>query len=748
MSIVKIHNLGFPRIGRKRELKKSLESYWKKQSSAKELEDCAAALRADSRQVQSQLDFIPVNDFSYYDQILDMSCLLGAVPQRFHKTKNKLEAYFDIARGNDCSCASEMTKWFDTNYHYIVPELSEKTNFSLSTKKIFNEFLEHHGNNKRPVLIGPVTYLSLARETGSLQDRFSLLDSLLPVYKEILDRLQELGAEWVQIDEPIFSSDLSERQKEALTQSYRYLPTKGIKILLTNYFGALRENLPLFFSLEAAGYHIDALKEPDELSLVASHLPEESILSLGVIDGRNIWRSDYSQVIKIIKPLLAKLGKRLWLAPNCSLMHVPYSLEHEHKLPKEVKKWLAFAEEKLQELVDLRAILEGNEKPLIDNHKIHKERSLAASTFVREIRERCYKLEENDYKRSAAFSIRNIEQAEELKLPPLPTTTIGSFPQTAEIRQKRALYKKGLLSTENYDEFLKKEIIKCIDIQNEIGLDVLVHGEAERNDMVEYFGEQLEGFCFSQFGWVQSYGSRCVKPPIIYGDVSRPKPMTVKWSQFARENSNKPMKGMLTGPVTILQWSFVRNDLEITDIARQVALAIRDEVCDLEAAGLEVIQVDEPALREGLPLQESDKAIYLQWSVDAFRLSTAGVKNSTQIHTHMCYADFNEIIEQIAAMDADVISLEASRSDQALLEVFKFFNYPNDIGPGVYDIHSPRIPASIEFQGNLEAALKYIPLERLWVNPDCGLKTRNWDEVSKALNNMVQATKKLRLQLA
>ena len=749
MSNIKIHNLGLPRIGCDRELKKSLEKYWRQEISAEELNETAIHIKKDNWQLQYQLDAIPVNDFSYYDQILDMSCLLGAVPERFiSKGKVDLKTYFEVARGNSESCASEMTKWFNTNYHYIVPELSYETNFRISTDKIFKEVKECDSEKARPVLIGPVTYLHLSKAVGDLENTFDLLDSILPVYSEILLRLRAAGVQQVQIDEPIFSMDLSEVHKESLSKAYEKFKVIDIDIMLTNYFGSLSENLEFFFSLPVAGYHIDALADSSEVEKAVDVLPVNSFLSLGVINGRNIWRSSYKKILEIIKPAHDILGDNLWLAPNCSLMHVPYSLKNETDLKPELKSWLAFAEEKLQELSDIKRLLAANlsdSNILIENNHSFESRLAHADLNVEKVRNKIKGLTESDFNRESNFVSRSGKQREKLNLPPLPTTTIGSFPQTKEVRQNRARFKKGSISEEEYSEFIKSEIIKTIDTQNSLGLDVLVHGESERNDMVEYFGENLDGFAFTKFGWVQSYGSRCVKPPIIYGDVYREKPITVEWSSFAKSvDPSKPMKGMLTGPVTILKWSFVRDDIPLSETTNQIALAMRDEINDLEAAGLEIIQVDEPALREGLPLREADKKEYLEWAVNAFRLSTAGVQDCTQIHSHMCYSDFNEIIESIAQMDADVISIEASRSNHDLLNVFTQFEYPNEIGPGVYDIHSPRVPSVEEFLQNITSIIQEVPVERLWINPDCGLKTRNWEEVNGALKNMVNATQKVR----
>ncbi|MCM8527001.1 MAG: 5-methyltetrahydropteroyltriglutamate--homocysteine S-methyltransferase [Lentisphaeraceae bacterium] len=749
MSNIKIHNLGLPRIGRNRELKKSQEKFWRQEISEAELLQTAAEIKKSNWDLQKDFKAIPVNDFSFYDQILDMSCLLGAVPERFiSEGKVDLKTYFDIARGNCGSCASEMTKWFDTNYHYIVPELSYETNFRISSDKLFEEVKECNSEKARPVIIGPVTYLYLSKAVGDLKDPFELLDKILPVYSEILLRLRAAGVKRVQIDEPIFSTDLTEVHKEALKKTYDKFSVVDINILLTNYFGSLGENLEFFFSLPASGYHIDALADKSEVAKAVDVLPVNSFLSLGVIDGRNIWRSHYKEVLDIIKPAHELLGDNLWLAPTCSLLHVPYSLKKESDLNEDLKSWLSFAEEKLEELLDIKKLLGGNlsdSNILIENSHCYEARLAHSDLNVQAVRKRLGELTDSDFERKSSFEKRSLEQRKKLNLPPLPTTTIGSFPQTKEVRQNRARFKNGSITEQEYSEFIKSQIIKTVDTQKSLGLDVLVHGESERNDMVEYFGEHLAGFAFTKFGWVQSYGSRCVKPPLIYGDVYREKPITVEWSSFAKSlDPSKPMKGMLTGPVTILKWSFVRNDINLSEVAYQIALAIRDEVKDLESAGLEIIQVDEAALREGLPLRESDKKTYLDWAIGAFKLTSSGVDDETQIHTHMCYSDFNEIIESIADMDADVISIEASRSNHELLEAFSRFDYPNEIGPGVYDIHSPRVPTVDEFLQNITGIIQSVPVEKLWINPDCGLKTRNWSEVNGALQNMVSATHKAR----
>ncbi|MFD2255117.1 5-methyltetrahydropteroyltriglutamate--homocysteine S-methyltransferase [Luteolibacter algae] len=773
MNRILTHNLGYPRIGEKRELKRATESYWKGRISKPELEAAAARLRAENWRKQSKagIDLIPCNDFSFYDQVLDTTCLLGNIPPRFRWDGNEtsIDTAFLIARGQTkatdtseatCDCqsqtvstfASEMTKWFDTNYHYIVPEFRSDTTFKLSSSKIFDEFLEAtaFGHRAKPVLLGPVSYLTLGKvQDGADFDRFELLEKLLPVYEEILAKLAASGAEWIQLDEPIFSLDLSDLQRSAIHKSYQRLRTaaSGAKLIVANYFGELRDNLPLFLSLPVAALHQDAVRGVEEIDRLISGFPSDKILSLGIVDGRNIWKNDFDKSFSILEGAKEKLGpERLWIAPSCSLLHTPITLENEAELDPEIRDWLAFADEKLMELSVLARALSGgsvsaelelnraSQLGREESTKIHNPRVKARTSFI--IPE--------DSRRKSPFSERRKLQRKKLMLPLYPTTTIGSFPQTDEVRAARAKWKKGDLSGQDYEHFLEQETRRCVEFQNEIGIDMPVHGEFERNDMVEYFGEQLEGFAFTSNGWVQSYGSRCVKPPIIYGDVRRPKPMTVRWAEFASALTNKPMKGMLTGPVTILQWSFVRDDQARDITTRQIALAIRDEVKDLESAGIAAIQIDEPAIREGLPLRQADWESYLGWAVEAFRLCSSVVRDDTQIHTHMCYSEFNDIIEAVAAMDADVITIETSRSNMELLDAFVDFRYPNEIGPGVYDIHSPRVPTVKEMENLIEKAGGLIPAENLWVNPDCGLKTRGWPEVKTSLENMVTAARNLR----
>jgi 5-methyltetrahydropteroyltriglutamate--homocysteine methyltransferase len=752
------HNLGFPRIGAQRELKKVTEAFWNGRRSASELAHVGRELRRAAWLLQRDagIDLIPSNDFSFYDHMLDTSCLVGNVPERFHWDGGPIGSnlYFRIARGsreNSCGCgapASEMTKWFDTNYHYIVPEFTRETRFQLSGTKPFDEFDEALalGIRTKPVLVGPLTYLHLGKSEGF--DRLELLDGLVTVYADVLRRLADRGAEWVQLDEPILALDLEPEWQSAFAATYRRLreAAPDLKLLLATYFGELRENLPLAADLPVDAMHLD-LTRGDALESALAHVPGSVALSLGLVDGRNIWRNDLDRSAEILR----RAGNRpLLVAPSCSLLHVPVSLRVETALDPELRSWLAFAEEKLDEVAWLGRHANGEGDPLRAYEARVALQSRRASARIHDpaVRARCAAVTPADSRRAAPFPERQKLQREALKLPLFPTTTIGSFPQTPEVRAARARWRKGELADAEYEAFLEAEIALVVGRQEELGLDVLVHGEAERTDMVEHFGEQLEGFAFTANGWVQSYGTRCVKPPILFGDVSRPRPMTVRWTRHAQSLTAKPMKGMLTGPITILQWSFVRDDQPRGETARQIALALRDEVLDLEAAGIGVIQIDEPALREGLPLRRDEWPAYLEWAVEAFRLAAAGVRDETQIHTHMCYCEFNDIIDAIAALDADVISLEASRSRMELLSAFTNFRYPNEIGPGVYDIHSPRVPGIEEMASLLRKAAAVLPEKNLWVNPDCGLKTRGWEETLAALRHMVAAAKRLRSERA
>ncbi len=744
-------NLGFPRIGRNRELKKALESYWKGESDANALHATAAQLRARhwSLQREAGIAVIPSNDFSLYDHVLDTSVLVGAIPPRFAGIADPDTRYFAMARGTDAAPAMEMTKWFDTNYHFIVPELHRGQRFALNAGKPLDHFREARalGLVTRPVILGPVTFLSLAKAKDDGFDPLDLLDALLPVYAELLAQLKAEGADWVQIDEPVLVLDLSGKQQAALEKTYAVLGKAGPDILLTTYFGDLRDNTELAARLPVAGLHIDLARAPGQLDAVLTALPAGKTLSVGVVDGRNIWRTDLDAAFGLVSRVWDHIGPDcLEIAPSCSLLHSPVDLDAETALDDELKSWLAFARQKLDEVAALAIAQKrgrGTARTAFEASAAAIAAHKASARIHRpEVKARAAQAIALD--RNSSFASRREKQRARFNLPAYPTTTIGSFPQTKEVRQARAAFKKGQLDRAGYDAFLEQQTESAIRIQEELGLDVLVHGEFERNDMVEYFGEQLDGFAFTRNGWVQSYGSRCVKPPVIYGDVSRPAPMTVRWSAFAASLTDRHMKGMLTGPVTILQWSFVRVDQPRAETCRQIGLAIRDEVLDLEQAGIGIIQIDEPALREGLPLRQTDWDAYLRWAVDCFRLSASGVADDTQIHTHMCYAEFNDIMPAIAAMDADVISIETSRSDMELLEAFRDFNYPNEIGPGVWDIHAPRVPNQADMLALLHKAGRGIAPDQLWVNPDCGLKTRGWPEVKASLQNLVAAAKALR----
>ena len=762
------HNLGYPRIGPNRELKRAVESYWKGDSALDSLLQTASDLRrqAWTRQKAAGMHWVPTGDFSLYDHVLDTAALVGAIPPRFGASGEEVsvDQLFAMARGllerehergSQGIAPMEMTKWFDTNYHYIVPELRPGQGFRLSSQKPFADFLEARqaGFPAKPVLLGPISFLRLAKMEGN-GDAASLLPALLPVYQEILRRFEELGCEWLQIDEPALVLDLSPSFQQALTVAYQGLRSAAprLRILLATYFGPLRDNLETVFSLPVDAVHWDATRGGSELESVLNLIPASMTLSLGIVDGRNVWRNHFSESLRSIERALAVLGSdRLWLAPSCSLLHVPVSLEGEKRLDPELRSWLAFAEEKLHEVRALARLAvhdPGSLAALEENRRIQESRRGSPRVHDSAVARRVAAVGPLDLQRKSGYPARRKAQRSLHPLPLLPTTTIGSFPQTPEVRKTRARWRAGGLTTAEYESFLEGEIREVVRLQEEIGIDVLVHGEFERNDMVEYFGEQLAGFAFTENGWVQSYGSRCTKPPVIFGDVSRPKPMTVRWSRFAQSLTQRPMKGMLTGPITILQWSFVRDDQPRAATARQIALAIRDEVADLEKAGISVIQIDEPALREGLPLRRADWPDYLTWAVEAFRLSASVVEDSTAIHTHMCYSEFNDIIDAIAALDADVISIEASRSSMDLLHAFVHFRYPNEIGPGVWDIHSPRIPSEEEIVEGIRRALSVLPSTALWVNPDCGLKTRSAAEVVPSLRHMVEAAKRLRKELA
>ena len=756
-----IHNLGFPRVGTARELKRAQESYWAGRIDQAALLDTGRELRARHWKIQddSGMRWVPVGDFAWYDHVLEWTTLLGAVPARFGQADGApvdLDTLFRMARGRaptgTPAAACEMTKWFDTNYHYIVPELAAEQNFRIARETLFEQIDEARalGHDVKPVIPGPLTYLWLAKgdtfeANGDLQ-KLRLLDKLIPVYKQILQRFVEQGVTWVQIDEPILCLDLPDAWQRAYLRVYDQLTgATPAKLLIATYFEGLRDNLFTALELPVAGLHLDRLRGRDDLATLLPRLGDK-VLSLGVIDGRNIWRADLDALLAELQPLQQQLGERLWLAPSCSLLHTPVDLDQEDKLDPQLKSWLSFAKQKLGELKLLGDALDGRpDQAALDAQRAAlADRATSTRIHNAGVAERLAHSDTLSRDRLSPFAERIGKQQAALKLPAFPTTTIGSFPQTAEIRTARRDWKAGKLDNASYVAQMKQEITRVIRYQEQVDLDVLVHGEAERNDMVEYFGELLEGFAFTRFGWVQSYGSRCVKPPIIFGDVSRPEAMTVEWTEFAQSLTKRPVKGMLTGPVTILQWSFVRDDQPRATTCRQIALALRDEVQDLEAVGIGVIQIDEPAFREGLPLRQDDWQHYLDWAVDCFRLATVGVADETQIHTHMCYSEFNDIIEAIAAMDADVITIETSRSNMELLDAFQNFEYPNDIGPGVYDIHSPNQPEVDWMVALINKAADRLPRERLWVNPDCGLKTRKWEETEGALINMVEAAKTLR----
>lgn len=745
-------NLGFPRIGARRELKTAVEAYWKGILPEADLLAEGARLRARHWQIQRDagITVIPSNDFSFYDQVLDITALLGAVPARFGPVAERvsLPQYFAMARGTQDAQAMEMTKWFDTNYHYIVPEFTNGQTFRLSSLKPVEAFLEAkaQGIHTRPVLLGPVSWLSLGKAKDAGLDPLAFLPAILPIYAEILTRLAAAGADWVQIDEPVLVTDLTPAQARAFRSAYDALAAAGPQLMLASYFGALDDNLDLALSLPVAGLHLDLVRAPEQMAgLLAKGT--DKVLSLGLVDGRNVWRADLARALELAQTAVQTFGAdRIQIAPSCSLLHVPVDLAAETELDAELTSWLAFAVQKLAEVATLTATLNGvdTRADLAANAAALAARRASPRIHSPQVKARSAAVTPADLRRASGFAARRQAQAARLNLPAFPTTTIGSFPQTPEVRRARADHRKGVISDAEYDAFLKRETAACIARQEALGLDLLVHGEFERNDMVEYFGEQLSGYAFTRLGWVQSYGSRCVKPPLIFGDVARPQPMTVAWSAYAQSLTDLPMKAMLTGPVTILQWSFVRDDQPRSDTCRQIALAIRDEVADLEAAGLPAIQIDEPALREGLPLRRRDWDAYLAWAVDCFRLASAPVRDDTQIHTHMCYAEFNDIMPAIAALDADVISVETSRSDMELLQAFGDFAYPNEIGPGVWDIHAPRVPAQDEMVVLLRKAASVIPADRLWVNPDCGLKTRGWPETEASLINLVAAARQLR----
>ncbi|MEQ9893597.1 5-methyltetrahydropteroyltriglutamate--homocysteine S-methyltransferase [Pectobacterium aroidearum] len=751
MAIVN-HTLGFPRVGLRRELKKAQESYWAGNATQEELLTVGRELRARHWQQQKDagVDLLPVGDFAWYDHVLTTSLLLGNVPARHQNEDGSvdLDTLFRIGRGRaptgQPAAAAEMTKWFNTNYHYMVPEFTKGQQFKLTWTQLLDEVDEALalGHNVKPVLLGPVTYLWLGKVKGEQFDRLSLLQDILPVYQQVLAELAKRGIEWVQIDEPALALELPQAWLAAFKPAYDALQGQ-VKLLLTTYFDSVSQNLETIKALPVQGLHIDLVHGKDDAATLSAQLPANWVLSLGVINGRNVWRADLSSWFERLQPLVGT--RDLWLGSSCSLLHSPIDLSVEVRLDDEVKSWFAFAIQKCAELSLLsQALNSGNGQALEAYSAPIRARRTSTRVNNAAVAQRLAAITAQDSQRQNVYSVRADAQRERFNLPAWPTTTIGSFPQTTEIRGLRLDFKQGRLDSNNYRTGIAEHIKQAVVEQERLGLDVLVHGEAERNDMVEYFGEHLDGFIFTQNGWVQSYGSRCVKPPVIIGDVSRPESITVEWAKYAQSLTDKPMKGMLTGPVTILCWSFPREDVTRETIAKQIALALRDEVADLEAAGIGIIQIDEPALREGLPLHRSDWDAYLTWAVDAFRLNAAVAKDDTQIHTHMCYCEFNDIMDSIAALDADVITIETSRSDMELLESFEEFEYPNEIGPGVYDIHSPNVPSVEWMEDLLKKAAQRIPAERLWVNPDCGLKTRGWPETRQALANMVQAAQRLR----
>lgn len=764
-------NLGYPRIGPRRELKAALESFWAGRTGEEELLATAAALRAGARAVQqgSGISHVPSGDFALYDHVLETACAFGLVPAGYGwpgEGPVSLATMFALARGARGTAAEraagipgdavalEMTKWFDTNYHYMVPRLSAAMRPRLLDNRWARALREGlaHGTRTRPVLLGPVSLLLLSKSEDGTRP-LDLLPALLPAYADALRSLAEAGAVWVQVDEPCLVTDLPPSADDAYRSAFRALAdaAPGLNLLLTTYFEGLRDNLALVASLPIAGLHLDLVRAPGQLDDVLAALPRERWLSLGVVDGRNVWRTDLRAALAQLRAAeAAGFGERLMVAPSCSLLHVPHSLAMETALDPSLKRRLAFANEKLKEVATLARALDEGERAVAAAFE-ESDRALAearndARLYDAGVAARLAAVTPEMERRANPYPVRAAAQAARLKLPLLPVTSIGSFPQTAEVRSLRARLARGELDQAAYDAEMERLMAEAVRWQEEIGVDVPVHGEFERNDMVKYFGEQLAGFAFTKHGWVQSYGSRCVAPPIIWADVARPAPMTVRWSAYAQSLTDKPMKGMLTGPVTMLQWSFVRTDIPRETVCRQIALAIRDEVADLEAAGIPIVQIDEPAFREGLPLRHADRADYLRWAVACFRLAASAVRDETQIHTHMCYSEFNDIIADIAAMDADVISIETARSDMELLQAFLDFDYPNEIGPGVWDIHSPRVPSAEEMAGLLRRAINRVPVKRLWVNPDCGLKTRGWAEVKPAMENLVAAARRLRAE--
>jgi len=753
-------NLGYPRIGSNRELKWLLESFWKKKINEISLFENISNIKKDNwiKQRKAGIHFIPSNDFSLYDHVLDMCLTVDAVPDRFKKLKNKkntLELYFAMARGYQNGRidikAMEMTKWFDTNYHYIVPEFKSNQKFKLAFSKIIDEFLEakNFGIITRPVILGPLSFLFLGKSASKKFNRLRLLSKLIPVYKEIFKLLKKFGAEWIQVDEPILSLDIENNIKKEFISTYKVLSKDSPKILLTSYFSSAYPNYSLLKKINVDGIHFDLVNtENHDLNKIIQNFPKNKFFSAGLINGRNIWKNNLSKSIDTLKKIKRKISsEKLIVSSSCSLLHSPVDLNKEGSIDSEIKDWLSFADQKITEIVFLQRYFNSNlllnSKFLMNNKISVKKRKTSRLIHNNTVKKRIKSISSKMLRRKNNYFLRKMVQSE-LNLPLFPTTTIGSFPQTSEVRKYRLKFKRKEINAKKYETFLKNETKKTIKFQESIGIDVIVHGEFERNDMVEYFGEQLKGFIFTKFGWVQSYGSRCVKPPIIFGDINRTRPMTIFWSKYAQSLTKKIVKGMLTGPVTILQWSFVRDDQPRELTCKQIALALLDEVLDLEKNGLKIIQIDEPALREGLPLRKNEWSSYLRWAIDSFKIASSSVKDETQIHTHMCYCEFDDILDSIEKLDADVISIETSRSNMELLDSFKNYKYPNSIGPGVYDIHSPRVPTFSEIKVLLEKAQKYLNKEKIWVNPDCGLKTRGWPEVKKALKSMTTVAKSLR----
>ncbi|WP_343189968.1 5-methyltetrahydropteroyltriglutamate--homocysteine S-methyltransferase [Buchnera aphidicola (Astegopteryx bambusae)] len=742
------HILGFPRIGPNRELKIAQEKYWNNEISKDELFSVGRKIRKNNLKIQKSacLDFLCVGDFSWYDHVLNNSMMVGNIPTRHRNVNNKvdIDTLFGIARGynskNNFACSSEMTKWFNTNYHYIVPEFNKNTYFKFSWKQILEEVDEAinlNFNNIKPILLGPISYLWLGkRDNNTVFDKLELLDKILPIYKNILSEFNKRNIKWVQIDEPILVLDISKKWLESFIYAYNYLNNKNLKILLTTYFGSISHNIDIIKNIPIDGIHIDCVSEKNNLQNLIKMLSKDICISLGVINGRNIWKADLQKIYNEIC-FIKNFKRNFFISTSCSLMHVPIDISVETKIKKSVLKKFSFAIQKCKELYLLKKCLKNF------NKNFFTKKNFFYNSDVYNKRKNVY-IKKNDLVRKSTYEFRIKQQIKNLKIPILPTTTIGSFPQTKELRNIRLKFKNNKIDLKKYNFEIKKYIKNVILEQENLGLDVLVHGEPERNDMVEYFGQHLEGFLFTEFGWVQSYGSRCVKPPIIFDNVSRKKPITIKWTKYAQSKTKKLVKGMLTGPVTILLWSFCREDLSKDIISKQIAIAIRKEVKDLENAGIKIIQIDEPAFREGLPLRKKYIKSYLSWAIDAFKLSSSVVNDETQIHTHMCYSNFNNIIDSIIKLDADVITIESSKSHLKLLDCFKNIKYPNGIGPGVYDIHTTNIPSVSNIYDTIKKYIKIFNIENLWINPDCGLKTRNWKEVKISLKNMILATKNLR----